>query len=43
MKGKETVLIVDDEPKILELVKSYLIINGYTALCAANGREGKKL
>jgi DNA-binding response OmpR family regulator len=43
MKGKETVLIVDDEPKILELVKSYLIMNGYTALCAANGREGMKL
>jgi DNA-binding response OmpR family regulator len=43
MKGKETVLIVDDEPKILELVKSYLVMNGYTALCAANGREGIKI
>jgi DNA-binding response OmpR family regulator len=43
MKGKETVLIVDDEPKILELVKSYLVMNGYTALCAANGRDGIKL
>ncbi|MDR1287924.1 MAG: response regulator transcription factor [Treponema sp.] len=43
MKEKETVLIVDDEPKILELVKSYLVMNGYTALCAANGREGIKL
>jgi DNA-binding response OmpR family regulator len=40
MKGKETVLVVDDEPKILELVKSYLEINGYTALCAKDGREG---
>jgi DNA-binding response OmpR family regulator len=43
MKEKETVLIVDDEPKILELVKSYLVINGYNALCAANGREGMKI
>ncbi|MDR2479737.1 MAG: response regulator transcription factor [Treponema sp.] len=43
MKGKETVLAVDDEPKILELVKSYLGMNGYTALCAKNGREGMKI
>jgi DNA-binding response OmpR family regulator len=43
MKGKEAVLIVDDESKILELVKSYLVMNGYTALCAANGREGIQL
>jgi DNA-binding response OmpR family regulator len=40
MKNTETVLSVDDEPKILELVKSYLEINGFTALCAKNGREG---
>ncbi|MDR3336412.1 MAG: response regulator transcription factor [Treponema sp.] len=40
MKDKQAVLIVDDEEKILELVKSYLEINGYTALCAKNGREG---
>ncbi|MDR0662789.1 MAG: response regulator transcription factor [Spirochaetaceae bacterium] len=40
MKGKQTVLVVDDEEKILSLVKSYLEINGYTALCARNGREG---
>jgi DNA-binding response OmpR family regulator len=40
MKDKQTVLIVDDEEKILKLVKSYLEINGYTALCAKNGREG---
>jgi DNA-binding response OmpR family regulator len=31
---------VDDEVKILELVKSYLEKNGYEALCAKNGREG---
>ncbi|MDR1399159.1 MAG: response regulator transcription factor [Treponema sp.] len=40
MKGKQTVLVVDDEPKILEVVKSYLEMNGFNALCAKNGREG---
>jgi DNA-binding response OmpR family regulator len=40
MKEKKTVLIVDDETKILELLKSYLEMNGFTALCAKNGREG---
>lgn len=43
MKEKETVLTVDDEPKILELVRSYLEINGFTALCAKNGRDGMAL
>ncbi|MDR1176842.1 MAG: response regulator, partial [Treponema sp.] len=43
MTDKQTVLIVDDEVKILELVKSYLEINGYRALCAKNGREGMEL
>jgi DNA-binding response OmpR family regulator len=40
MKEKPVVLVVDDEAKILELVKSYLGINGYTPLCAKNSREG---
>jgi DNA-binding response OmpR family regulator len=43
MKDKQNILIVDDEVKILELVKSYLKMNGYTALCAKNGREGMEL
>jgi DNA-binding response OmpR family regulator len=43
MKEKKTVLAVDDEPKILELLKSYLEMNGFTALCAKNGREGMAL
>jgi DNA-binding response OmpR family regulator len=43
MKGKQSVLVVDDEVKILELVKSYLEINGYTAFCAKTGREGMEL
>jgi DNA-binding response OmpR family regulator len=43
MKEKQTVLVVDDEPKILDLVKSYLEMNGYEALCAKNGTEGMAL
>jgi DNA-binding response OmpR family regulator len=43
MNGKQTVLVVDDEAKILSLIKSYLEINGYTALCAKNGGEGMEL
>ena len=43
MKEKQTILAVDDEPKILELLKSYLEMNGYNALCAKNGKEGLAL
>ncbi|GHU59602.1 DNA-binding response regulator [Spirochaetia bacterium] len=43
MTDKQTVLVVDDESKILELVKSYLEMNGYKALCAKNGGEGMAL
>ncbi|GHV12378.1 DNA-binding response regulator [Spirochaetia bacterium] len=43
MNDKQTVLVVDDEPKILELVKSYLEMNGCKALCAKNGGEGMAL
>ncbi|MDR0383112.1 MAG: response regulator transcription factor [Spirochaetaceae bacterium] len=43
MSGKRTILIVDDEAKIAELLKSYLEAAGYCALCAANGAEGLTL
>jgi DNA-binding response OmpR family regulator len=43
MKEKKTVLAVDDEPKILDLLKSYLEMNGFIALCAKNGKEGMAL
>jgi DNA-binding response OmpR family regulator len=43
MQSKEPVLVIDDEPKILSLIKSYLEINGYTAFCAGNAREGMEL
>jgi DNA-binding response OmpR family regulator len=39
MKTKATVLVVDDERKILEVVKSYLEKNGYRALTAENGKD----
>jgi DNA-binding response OmpR family regulator len=41
--GGRTVLVIDDEVKILELLRSYLKINGYTVLCAQSGREGMEL
>jgi DNA-binding response OmpR family regulator len=41
--ARQTVLVVDDEPKIRDLVKSYLEMNGYTALRAASGGEGMAL
>lgn len=43
MNTGRTVLVVDDEEKIRELVKSYLEINGYNALCAGTGRQGMEL
>jgi DNA-binding response OmpR family regulator len=43
MSDKPRVLVIDDEEKILELVKSYLDASGYTGLCAKNGREGMAL
>jgi DNA-binding response OmpR family regulator len=41
--NSQTVLVVDDEVKILQLLRSYLEINGYTVLCAKNGVEGMAL
>ncbi|MDR3172848.1 MAG: response regulator transcription factor [Treponema sp.] len=43
MAGRQSVLVVDDEAKILRLIKSYLEINGYTVFCAGTGREGMEL
>jgi DNA-binding response OmpR family regulator len=37
------VLVVDDEPKIRDLLRSYLEINGYAAFCAASGGEGMEI
>jgi DNA-binding response OmpR family regulator len=35
--------VVDDEPKIVEIVTSYLEKNGYRALAAGNGRDALSL
>ena len=36
--GMETILVVDDEPKIRELVRSYLEREGYAVLEAGTGQ-----
>lgn len=41
--ANKTVLVVDDEPKITEVVKSYLEKGGYRAVCAYDGREALAL
>ncbi|MDR1955815.1 MAG: response regulator transcription factor [Treponema sp.] len=43
MKEETLVLVVDDEEKILEVLSSYLKINGFRPLCAKNGQEGMDL
>ncbi|MDR1353690.1 MAG: response regulator transcription factor [Treponema sp.] len=43
MTGKPVVLAIDDEEKILELIRSYLEKSGYQGLCAKTGREGLRL
>jgi len=43
MGEKETILVIDDEPKILEAVRSYLNMNGYNVLCARTGTEALAL
>jgi DNA-binding response OmpR family regulator len=43
MKDKPAILVVDDEVKILSLIRSYLEMNGYTPLCAKTGGEGMEL
>jgi DNA-binding response OmpR family regulator len=43
MNTKATILVVDDEKKIVEIVKSYLEKDGYRALTAVNGTEALRL
>ncbi|MDR1389948.1 MAG: response regulator transcription factor [Treponema sp.] len=40
MNNKPLVLVVDDEPKILELIKSYLDASGFRGICAGTAAEG---
>jgi len=43
MSPGKTVLVVDDEEKIAEIIKSYLEKNGYGAVCAYDGPEALAL
>ncbi|MCF8128156.1 MAG: PAS domain S-box protein [Deltaproteobacteria bacterium] len=43
MRGSETVLFVDDEEMIAEVVEDWLQRLGYTALIAQNGREAVRM
>lgn len=33
------ILVVDDEPKVLELIRAYLVKDGYEVITAADGKE----
>jgi len=37
--SKETILVVDDEPNIVELARLYLEVEGYRVVAASDGRE----
>ena len=39
MKEKQVILIVDDQPKNIELLEAYLVPHGYEILNATNGEE----
>ena len=41
-KTKKKVLIVDDEPDLVEAVRASLVESGYAVVTAANGTEGLK-
>jgi Response regulators consisting of a CheY-like receiver domain and a winged-helix DNA-binding domain len=43
MVQKKTILVVDDEVKITEVVKSYLENAGYQAACAYRGTQAMDL
>jgi two-component system alkaline phosphatase synthesis response regulator PhoP len=39
MSAEKTVLVVDDEPRLVSLVETYLTQNGFRVATASNGRE----
>jgi len=41
--GEETIVVVDDEPGLLELAREVLSGNGYTVLCGTNGDDALAL
>jgi len=42
-KGTETILIVDDEPSLLNLVNDSLTLHGYHVLTASNGQDALEI
>jgi two-component system, OmpR family, response regulator VicR len=38
-KSQKTIMVVDDEPDLLELVKAILETEGFSVVTASNGRE----
>lgn len=42
-RKEQTILVVDDEVKILDVVKSFLESEGYRAVTAKNGELGLRL
>ncbi|MBL0385574.1 response regulator transcription factor [Tumebacillus sp. ITR2] len=43
MTPKKRILIIEDESKIVDVIRSYLEINGYDVSAAENGEEGLRL
>ncbi|MDP3447604.1 MAG: response regulator transcription factor [Eubacteriales bacterium] len=43
MTAKETILVVEDEQKIADVLKSYLEREGFSVVCAADGEEALRL
>jgi DNA-binding response OmpR family regulator len=43
MSPKATILIVDDEPEVREVLEEYFVAHGYTALCAASASEARAM
>ena len=43
MLNKNTILICDDEPDIVSLVKKFLELDNYSTLTCSNGKEALKL
>jgi CheY-like chemotaxis protein len=43
MSVKKRILVIDDEPTALELLRRILVLAGYDVVLAANGQEGVEL
>ncbi|MFT7638143.1 MAG: DNA-binding response OmpR family regulator [Candidatus Omnitrophota bacterium] len=43
MRDKKTILVIDDENDLVEMLKHYLELEGYRVLMASNGEEGLKV